>query len=200
MIVRGLLVLGLWLCLALPGELSAQKSGTNVPGDFSYYVLTLSWSPSYCEAEGDRANRFQCDSGRPYHFVVHGLWPQYERGWPDYCPSATSRPPESVVRGMLSIMPSPGLVRHEWKKHGTCSGLSVNGYFDLVREARERIRIPPAFQKIESYVMVEPGAVETAFRTANPGIAADGIAVTCDRRRLREVRICMTKSLQFPSS
>ncbi len=175
----------------------AQQSGQNVPGDFDYYVLVLSWSPSYCEAEGDRADRFQCDGGRPYHFVVHGLWPQYERGWPQYCPTTRSQPPESLVRSMLDIMPSPGLVRHEWEKHGTCAGLSIDGYFETLRDAREQVKIPPAFEGIDDYVMVSPGDVETAFRTANPGIAADAIAVTCDRRRLREVRICMTKSLQY---
>jgi ribonuclease T2 len=98
---------------------------------------------------------------------------------------------------MLDIMPSPGLVRHEWEKHGTCAGLSVDGYFDKLREARDKVKIPPAFESIDSYVMVTPGDVETAFRTANPGIAADAIAVTCDRRRLREVRICMTRSLEY---
>ena len=181
----------------LTTEVVAQQSGQNVPGDFDYYVLALSWSPSYCEAEAERADRFQCAGGRPYHFVVHGLWPQYERGWPESCPSLTSAPPESLVRSMLDIMPSPGLVRHEWRKHGTCAGLSVDGYFELTRKARERVRIPPAFENIDKYVMVTPGDVETAFRTANPGLAPDAIAVTCDRRRLREVRICMTKSLEF---
>lgn len=181
----------------LTGPADAQRSGQNVPGDFDYYVLVLSWSPSYCEAEGDRADRFQCAGGRPYQFVVHGLWPQYERGWPESCPSLTSEAPEALVRGMLDIMPSPGLVRHEWRKHGTCSGLSVDGYFEMTRKAREHIAIPPAFGRIDDYVTVAPGAVETAFRTANPGLAADAIAVTCDQRRLREVRICMTRSLEF---
>ena len=57
----------------------------NEPGKFDYYVLALSWSPSYCQAAQERApNRApdqQC-SGRPFSFVVHGLWPQYERGFP----------------------------------------------------------------------------------------------------------------------
>lgn len=185
-------------CLCLAGlPASAQKLGQNVPGDFDYYVLTLSWSPSYCEAEGARADRFQCASGRPYHFVVHGLWPQYERGWPEFCRTTDSQPSETTVRDMLDIMPSPNLVRHEWQKHGTCAGLSVDGYFELVRKAREAVRIPPAFQSIDKYVSVAPGGIETAFRTANPGLAADAIAVSCDRQRLREVRICMDKSLKF---
>src|SRR4029077_16012103 len=58
------------------------------PGKFDFYVLALSWSPSFCEASRERpANRTpdqQCGA-RPYSFVVHGLWPQYERGFPSNC-------------------------------------------------------------------------------------------------------------------
>lgn len=187
--------LGLLLLLLVPA--SAQRVGTNVPGDFDYYVLALSWSPSYCEAEGTTADRLQCAGGRPFHFVVHGLWPQYHRGWPEFCRTGEPAAPEQTVRNMLDIMPSPGLVRHQWQKHGTCSGLSVEGYFDLVRRARGTVAIPPAFQSIDRYVMVTPRDVETAFRTANPGLPADAIAVTCDHRRLREVRICLNRSLGY---
>jgi ribonuclease T2 len=42
-----------------------------------------------------------------------------------------------------------------------------------------------------------PEAVERAFVAANPGLAPDMVAVTCDRTRLREVRICMDKDLRF---
>ena len=168
------------------------------PGVFDYYVLSLSWSPSYCEAEGKRADRFQCGSERPFAFVVHGLWPQYERGWPDYCHMRNFRRlTEREVTGMLDIMPSRDLVRHEWKKHGTCSGLSPVGYLERMRAARKRVAVPPALTHLDDYRMVDPDLVEKAFRAANPGLPADAIAVTCDRRRLREVRICMTRELEF---
>ena len=63
-----------------------QRGGT--PGDFDFYVLALSWSPSFCEAASERGNssrgiQTQC-AGRPFSFVVHGLWPQYDRGFPNY--------------------------------------------------------------------------------------------------------------------
>jgi len=177
----------------------AQKIGRNVPGDFDFYVLALSWSPSYCQAEGQRADRYQCAGGRPYSFVVHGLWPQYERGYPRDCQPSTRPPDDQTVRRMLDIMPSPGLVRHEWRTHGTCSGLTVDGYFSLVRKARDRIRIPAQYRNVQRDLALEPGGIETAFRNANPGLPADAIAVTCDVHRLREVRICMDKSLNFRS-
>ncbi|BBE72600.1 ribonuclease T2 family protein [Oharaeibacter diazotrophicus] len=168
------------------------------PGDFDFYVLALSWSPSYCEAAADDEGSAQCDGGRPYAFVVHGLWPQYDRGYPDFCAAdRRDRPSRDAVEAMLDIMPDPGLVRHEWAKHGTCSGLSSTDYLALVRRARAAVTVPAEFAKVDRYRTVAPAAVERAFRDANPGLAADGVAVTCDGRRLREVRICLTRDLAF---
>ncbi|WP_438802769.1 ribonuclease T2 family protein, partial [Klebsiella michiganensis] len=84
-----------------------------------------SWSPSYCAAEGSNANRQQCSTGRPYGFVVHGLWPQYEQGYPQDCTTDEPRDvPFSQARQISDIMPSAGLVTYEWRKHGTCTGLT----------------------------------------------------------------------------
>ena len=44
-----------------------------------------------------------------------------------------------------------------------------------------------------------PGEVEEAFVKVNPGLPRDAIAVTCDSRRLGEVRICVGKDFQFRS-
>jgi ribonuclease T2 len=183
------------LLLGLPG-LAAARGGT--PGEFDFYVLALSWSPSYCEAERDRADPDQCAAGRPYAFVVHGLWPQYERGYPEHCPyQGPRRLPADLIERVLDIMPSHGLVRHEWDKHGTCSGLSPSRYFETVRQAHGKVEIPPALRRLEAPVVTAPEAVERAFMAANPGLAPDMIAVTCDRTRLREVRICLDKELRF---
>jgi len=187
----GALFLALALFAALAGPARADE-----PGVFDFYVLSLSWSPTYCEDDG-RNDRIQC-GGRPYAFVVHGLWPQYERGYPRDCPSdAPGRVPRRIVDGMLDIMPSPGLIGHEWRAHGTCSGLSQAGYFDMVRRARDVVRIPARFVDVEDYLTVTPREVETAFRTVNPGLPGDGIAVSCNSRRLKEVRVCLTRSLAF---
>lgn len=177
---------------------ATQARGVNVAGDFDFYVLALSWSPSYCEAEGQRANRRQCNrNSRPYAFIVHGLWPQYERGYPEYCPTTPSYAPNNLVDRMLDMMPSAGLIRHEWKRHGTCSGMTPQGYFAKVRAARDRIAIPQPFVNPGQYRMVGPDDVERLFQSTNPGLPRDAIAVTCDLRRLREVRICMSKDLKF---
>jgi len=138
----------------------------------------------------------QC-GGRPFSFVVHGLWPQYERGYPDYCQRPAPRLPRNVMTSMLDLMPAPGLIYNEWDKHGTCSGLSPRGYFEAIRKARAAVKIPPEYLELTQTRTVAPAAVEAAFIRANPGLSDAAIAVTCDRTRLSEVRICMTRDLQF---
>jgi len=160
-------------------------------------VLSLSWSPSYCEAEGEQANGQQCRAGRPYAFVVHGLWPQFERGYPSDCQTGNSDVSNDTLRGLYDLMPSAGLIRHEWRTHGTCSGLSQDDYFKVLRAAREKIEIPAQFRRLDNYQTLAPGQAERAFLQSNPGMNEEDIAVTCDRRYLRDVRICMTKDLDF---
>jgi ribonuclease T2 len=178
------------------GSATAQDTRQNAPGQFDFYVLSLSWSPSYCDAAGERAPKQQCGA-RPYAFVVHGLWPQYERGFPEYCQVPAPRLNRNLVSSMLDIMPAPRLVFHEWDKHGTCSGLSPRAYFDHVRKARAVVKIPTEYIDLSSTITVSPDEVEEAFVKANPGLSRDAIAVNCDHRRLREVRICMTREFGF---
>lgn len=178
---------------------SRQHHGEqSTPGQFDYYVLSLSWSPSFCESNSGRNRNSdeQCNRGRPYAFVVHGLWPQYERGFPQNCGEAPWIDRE-LIRSMTDIMPAYGLVLHEWKTHGTCSGLSGQDYFRLVRRANEHVKIPPRFVRVNDYLTVSPNEIERAFIESNPGLAGDMVSVTCDRRHLREVRICMNKDLSF---
>lgn len=164
---------------------------------FDFYVLSLSWSPSYCEAEGDEADRQQCAAARPYAFVVHGLWPQYERGYPTDCRVADRDVPRDLTRSLHDIMPSSGLIRHQWRKHGSCTGLSQAEYFAVLRKARETVAIPSEFMRLDQYRTVAPAEVEARFLQSNAALSARGIAVTCDERYLREVRICMTRDLSF---
>jgi ribonuclease T2 len=178
-------------------EPSAEAEPANGQG-FDFYVLSLSWSPSYCEAEGAGANRQQCGGGRDHGFVVHGLWPQFERSYPEYCRSREpDRVPDDIVRRNLDLMPSAGLIGQQWRKHGSCTGLTQSRYFDVVRAAVKRVVIPPAYRDIASDRQVDPDRVEMDFVSANAGLGRAGVAVTCDRRYLREVRICLTKELGF---
>jgi len=162
--------------------------------EFAYFVLALSWSPEYCATGGATRDKLQCIERR-YGFVTHGLWPQHDRGYPRNCPSS-SRVSDAVVKKMLDIMPNPGLVRHQWDVHGTCSGLAAEGYFDLVRRAYSGVKIPPEFQRPGRYVTIAPAELERKFLEANRGMAGDGVAVICNGRNVREVRICLSKNLK----
>jgi len=172
----------------------------NAPGKFDFYVLALSWSPSYCASVKERASGrepgLQC-SGRPFAFVVHGLWPQYEQGFPSYCQVSAERLTHSIVSGMLDLMPSPQLIFHVWQRHGTCSGLTPPAYFETLRKARALVKIPPDYLDPPSPVTVAPEAVADAFLKANPGLTRTEIAVTCDKTRLTEVRLCLAKDFAF---
>src|SRR5690348_12390279 len=188
-IVRaGVLALGL-LALGIEAG-AAQDRRQNEPGQFDFYVLALSWSPSYCEASAERApNRApdqQC-AGRPFAFVVHGLWPQYDKGFPEFCQNPAPRLDRDVVASMLDLMPSPRLIFREWDRHGTCSGLSPRAYFETVRKARAMVKVPPAYLGLAEGKSVSPTEVEDAFVAANPGLPHDAIAVGCDAKRLNAV-------------
>jgi ribonuclease T2 len=191
------------IAAALYGYVSNQPqkqggTGSGTVGTFDFYVLALSWSPTYCEEKGDAADGGQCNLARPFAFVLHGLWPQNERGWPQDCDTRFGmRIDRAIADDMLDIMPSRDLVFHEWRKHGTCSGLSPDDYFSLARAAHDRVVIPARFQTVTGYQTVKPSEVERSFIAVNAGLQPNAIAVICSKRYLREVRICMDHDLAF---
>jgi ribonuclease T2 len=180
---------------------AAQDRRQNEPGQFDFYVLSLSWSPSFCDAVTERsaesaARQPECGD-KPFAFIVHGLWPQYERGFPEFCQNPAPRLDRNIVSSMLDLMPSPRLIFREWDRHGVCSGLPSRAYFETVRKARAIVKIPTDFLDLSQPKSVSPSEVEDAFVAANPGLSHDGIAIGCDAKRLNEVRICLTKDLKF---
>ena len=193
------LLISLAVFVVSAGMASAQDRRQNTPGEFDFYVLALSWSPSFCEAAAERGNtgRSQVQCSRPYSFVVHGLWPQYERGFPEYCQRPSPRLDRNIMTSMLDLMPAPGLIFNEWDKHGTCSGLGARAYFESIRKARAAVKIPEEFLQLSEEKTIAPGDLEAAFIKVNPGLSSSAISVTCSSRRLSEVRICLSKDMQF---
>ena len=180
-----------------PSASSQGRRAADAPGDFEFFLLSLSWSPSYCAAQGAARDARQCRSARPFAFIVHGLWPQKSGSYPDFCQTPPPFVPEETITAMGDIMPSKGLILHEWRKHGTCTGLSPEAYFALVRAAFAKVAIPEAFAAPRAPLSMTAQAVEEAFRAANPALGGDMIAVDCQSDRLREVRICLSKDLAF---
>ncbi|MDS9466536.1 ribonuclease T2 [Paracoccus sp. MBLB3053] len=165
-------------------------------GQFDYYVLSLSWSPSWCAIEGREEGSDQCDAGRRLGFTVHGLWPQYEKGWPSDCRTNARDPSRLETREMADVMGSAGLAWYQWKKHGRCSGLSSRDYFTLIRRASDSVNLPKVLERLSKDVNLPSRVIEDAFLESNPEMRRDGITVTCRSRSLQEVRICLTKDLE----
>ncbi|ARO13605.1 ribonuclease T2 family [Ketogulonicigenium robustum] len=178
------------LCAALPA--AAQRRGE--AGSFDYYVLSLSWSPTWCTLQGDASDSSQCDG--THAWVLHGLWPQFERGWPQDCHSSFAAPSRAQTAAMADIMGTSGLAWYQWNKHGACAGLSARAYYDLARRAYESIEKPSAFARLQRPVEIPASLVEEAFMQQNPGLLRDQITITCQSGHIQEVRICLTKDLE----
>ncbi len=191
---RVLMMSLLFVLLLVSAAASAREP--SAAGSFDYYVLSLSWSPEFCASADARNAAGQCATDRRYGFVLHGLWPQYERGgYPATC-NAPAPVPDGLVQRMLPIMPAAGLVRHAWTKHGTCTGLSPDGYFEAATRAYQSVRIPPPYQHPSDDLTVGVSGLKTALQSANPALQPQDMAVICKARYLLELRLCLTKDLQ----
>lgn len=186
-------LLGALAVIAAAGPAAAEGGRA---GDFDYYVLSLSWSANWCANTGDDRQDPQCDAGRGLTWTLHGLWPQYEQGWPDYCRTVERDPTRGETAAMADITGGAGLAFYEWKKHGRCSGLSAPDYYAKARAAYQSVNLPPVFAKLRKDVALPASVVEDAFLESNPGLERDQITVTCDGDLIQEVRLCLTKDLE----
>ena len=170
-------------------------------GNFDYYALSLSWSPTYCASKKGRRDKSQCDRQRPFAFVVHGLWPQYNKGWPQYCKTNQRWVGRHQIKSMLDIMPSKRLIIHEWKKHGTCSRLGQKAYFKLTRQLFDKLLTPARYLSPQKPVLITPKKLVSDFLKTNRELFPQALSVQCgnnrDRASLSELRICFSKTGQF---
>lgn len=174
------------------------KQNRNDTG-FDYFVLVLSWAPSFCNSHPDQDDTRECsDTNRPYSFIVHGLWPEYQKGWPQFCDTDTQPVPEHIVNAMIDIMPSEQLIQHEWLKHGTCSNLDQQTYFNTIRTLFSHIRIPQRYVSLENPITISPEQLKQDFMDVNPLLNESMIYVKCKsrstRKNLKSVKICFNKS------
>jgi ribonuclease T2 len=181
------------LLLATPSQLRARP--------IDHYVLALSWSPSFCAAPEGESEAMQCRGSASYGFIVHGLWPQYSKGWPQYCPAQERWIPDKMISSMLPLMPSKRLVIYEWRKHGTCSGLSMGAYFALIQRLFGKVRIPARYLSSARAVTATPAAIISDFMEANPGLKSSMIGLACRpsarTASLTEIRICFSPAGEF---
>lgn len=182
------------LTIILLHPIKADAEG-EIAGDFDYYVLALSWSPNWCAMEGDARQSPQCDAAEDHGWTMHGLWPQFHRGYPSYCRTAERPPSRGMTAQMADIMGTGGLAWHQWKKHGSCTGLTAAQYFSTSRAAYDAVVRPPVFRKVKEDIKLPASVVEEAFLKANPKMDRDGVTVTCRNGYIQEVRVCLSKDL-----
>ncbi len=182
--------------LAVYAMRGTDRSERNVLGTFDYYALVLGWAPTYCAGEGRLRNDAECDARPPRAFVLHGLWPQYEKGWPENCHTAT-KPwvPSEVIDEMRDIMPSKNLIVHEYRTHGTCSGLDPAQYFGVARKLYERITVPPRLKAPGAELVLSADEIEREFAAANPWLKPDMMSVSCRGPNLLDIRVCFGRDL-----
>lgn len=186
------------LALGLAAGARAQERQYHQAGKFDFYVLSLSWSPSFCATQKGGRNQQQCGDNKDFRFIVHGLWPQYEQGYPDFCrTSEPDRVPFSLGQPLFDIMPSMGLIGHEWKKHGSCSGLGQRAYLETIRKAYDRVRIPDEMTRAVTAQRLTPAQIEDKFVAVNPDMSRQGISTSCQGGKFQEIRICLNKDLSF---
>ncbi len=164
-------------------------------GDFDYYVMALSWSATWCATTGDARDDPQCDAGRGIDFVLHGLWPQYEDGWPSFCRTTARDPSRGQTAVMADLFGGAGAAFYQWKKHGRCSGLNAVDYYLTANRAKASITIPEVFRGLNRDIRLPASVVEDAFLEVNPALTPAAITITCDEGRIDEVRICLTREL-----
>lgn len=164
----------------------------NVSGDFDFYVLALSWSPDFCAGRGGNDSE-QCGPGRNPGFVLHGLWPQYQRGFPQNCSSLPF--PSPLKQEFPGLFPSGRLYTHEWRRHGTCSGLSPREYLSLAKKLKQAAPLPPRYRNLREPVRTTTAALKKEFKAMDAGLPDNGVAVFCSGsgRFLKEIFLCYNR-------
>ncbi len=160
--------------------------------NFDFYVLALTWSPDYCATSG-AVDAQQCGPGKRLGFVLHGLWPQYQRGYPADCTS--EKLPAAVEARFRGLYPSDSLFEHEWQKHGTCSGLTPEQYLSLSQKLKESITIPVEFRAPARPIRMSAARFKHALVANNAALDESSLAVFCSGsgRFLKEVFFCFTR-------
>lgn len=158
------------------------------PGDFDFYLLTLSWSPEFCATHSSAA-----ECALHAGFVLHGLWPQNtDASYPEHCSDA---PGPSNPSQYSDIFPDPGLLQHEWTTHGTCSGLAPDSYFQLARRAFQSVHTPADLNNLTQQTSEPPATILADFSSINPGIPQSSLALSCGNNYLTAVQACLDKNL-----
>lgn len=195
-LLTGLLALSFAVLAFARGH--GHRGSSDKAGNFDFWLMSLSWSPSYCATHPD--DEHQCRR-KGYGFVLHGLWPQNRGGFgPEHC-ATTAAPEEATIQHALAFMPSRRLIEHEWETHGACSGLDPAGYFDLADRAFAGVKVPQPLTTPRTPPSMSADEVVQAFAASNPGLGTNMLSVVCQNGgTLTEVRICLNRDTLAPQA
>ncbi len=171
------------------------------PADFDFYTLAMSWHSGFCNGR----SRPDC-RGAKGDLVLHGLWPSRAKGaHPAFCDGSRKQgfcgyaPLElsTDTRDALdTVMPGSQvcLDRYQWHKHGSCSGLNPQRYFEQTVAYSQWLRhAPPANKmRLNSGGSVSRAAVLDWFAEWGFGGA---VSLHCKDGYLEEVRLYLQPNL-----
>jgi ribonuclease T2 len=180
-------MIGLVLLLLSSVGMNGQQKGE--PGKFDFYMMNISWSPEFCSIQGTSP---EC-AAHP-GFILHGLWAQnFDGTYPVFCSSEAgpAHPEEN-----LDVTPDLALLKHEWDKHGTCSGAGPQRFFAMEHTAFHELKIPTEFGQIDHEISLTPNDLLGLFAKANPEFPAGSILLSCGRNHLTAIEACFSKDLQ----
>ena len=207
-----LIAVGL-LLTSTPGQ-ARNRNASAEPGDFDFFLLSLSVAPSFCALSPANQAKSECRTLTAADFqhtplTVHGLWPNRAGVSVNRQPQDCAGPPldalpESLQAELRRFMPAgPGLARYEWRKHGACSGLAPEAYFTalthLAQQANDTISVAMHDRGMFGHV-VRIADLLAAVATRDPALAG-AIVVDCRFPRgggqalIDEIRVTLSKNL-----
>lgn len=197
-----------------------QEFGSRAPPkakpSFGLYLLALTWLPSFCCGHpGKDECKALGGSFGATHVTLHGLWPNYSdeesqrRGedYPSFCgryqacdrrdPPGWCAPDPSTIPAEMSQY-GPGyvnngnfLAKHEWPKHGSCTGLEPGRYFAAALQAMLDLPGDRGTPSALSSHVGQEVPVEDLRASFGP---PKSVLLSCDQRcQLRQVSVCLAR-------
>lgn len=183
-----------------------------------HYILALSWQPAFCADNPRLPECRELDDGdfAATNLALHGLWPngagegqllycgvaaadrnRDEDG--DWCMLPATGADQATQSDLAEVMPGSRscLDRHEWIKHGTCTGLDGDAYFDASARLVRDLQSTQLARLLRASVgkQVSRRRLLQAFEQDFGAGTAKALEVTCQRdggrADLAEIRLAL---------